>query len=63
VGDNNKRALYAGMLVAETPLPTDSPGDGQVRWEDGTWKAVHAISAAQALRELTAAATAPCADC
>jgi hypothetical protein len=63
VGDNNKRALYAGMLAPVTELPTDSPGDGQIRWEDGRSKAVHTITAAQALQDLKAAATAPCADC
>jgi hypothetical protein len=63
VGDNNKRALYGGMLVAAGGLPTDSPGDGRIRWEDGSSKTVHPISAAQALQELKAAATAPCTDC
>jgi hypothetical protein len=62
-GDGNKRALFAGMLVAATELPTDSPGDGLIRWEDGTFKPVHTISASQALQELQAAATAWCADC
>jgi hypothetical protein len=63
VGDNNKRALYGGRLVPAKELPTESPGDGQIRWEDGTSKTVHTITAAQALQELKAAATAPCADC
>jgi hypothetical protein len=63
VGDNNKRALYGGMLVPATELPSESPGDGQIRWEDGTSKTVHTITAAQALQDLKAAATAPCADC
>jgi hypothetical protein len=63
VGDNNKRALYAGMLVPATELPTESPGDGQIRWEDGTSKAVDTITAAQAMHDLKAAATAPCPDC
>jgi hypothetical protein len=63
VGDNNKRALYGGMLVPATELPTESPGDGQIRWEDGTSRTVRTITAGQALQDLKAAATAPCADC
>jgi hypothetical protein len=63
LGDYNKRALYAGMLVPATDLPIESPGDGRIRWEDGTSKTVATITAAQALQDLKAAATAPCPDC
>lgn len=62
-GDNNKPALYAGMLVAAAALPTDAPDDAEILWDDGTSKTVHTVSAAQALQELRATATADCPEC
>jgi hypothetical protein len=59
----NKAALYAGLLTAATALPADAPGDAEVRWDDGTTRTVGTISAAQALEELHATATAECPEC
>ena len=36
VGDNNKQALMAGMVASVSPLPEESPPDGEVAWQDGT---------------------------
>lgn len=63
VGDNNKAALYAGLLVAAKALPAGAPGDAEVRWEDSTTRTVRTLSAAQALEELRATATAECPEC
>lgn len=46
VGDNNKRALMAGAIVAETPLPSETPPDAEIRWDDGATRTVHLMSAA-----------------
>lgn len=60
----NKAALYAGMMVATTTLPTETPPDGEVRWANGTSRTIPTISAQQALAELRAAGTqAPCPEC
>jgi hypothetical protein len=60
---DNKAALYAGLLVPTEPLAGDAPGDREVRWDDGTSRTVGTISAAQALEELRAMATAECPEC
>ena len=36
VGDNNKRALMAGMVASDSPLSEEAPPDGEVAWQDGT---------------------------
>jgi hypothetical protein len=54
VGDNNKAALYAGLVEAVAQLPTDLPPPGEVRWDDGGSLQVPLISAAQALHEIQA---------
>ena len=36
VGDNNKRALIAGMVGAINPMPEEVPPAGEVAWPDGT---------------------------
>ena len=51
----NKSALYAGMVEAAITLPTETPPDGEVRWENGTSHTAHTISAQQAVQELRAA--------
>src|SRR5262245_30546814 len=35
VGDNNKRALMAGMVASANPLSDAAPPDGEVTWPDG----------------------------
>jgi hypothetical protein len=62
-GNNNKPALYAGMVVAAVALPTEAPGEALVRWDDGRTKTVQPISAEQALRELRAAGNQSCPEC
>ena len=44
VGDNNKRALMAGLVEADASLPATTPPDGEVRWQDGTTAPVASIS-------------------
>src|SRR6266446_10111031 len=44
VGDNNKRALMAGLVEAATQLPDDLPPNAEIRWNDGTTKTVATIS-------------------
>lgn len=63
VGDNNKPALMAGMIVAAVELSTDSPEDAEVRWEDGTTKTMQTISAAEALQEIRTAGVPQCPEC
>ena len=63
VGDNNKRALYAGMVEAPDGLPGEQPPDGEVRWPDGTTATVPVLSAQQAVAAIRDTATAPCGDC
>jgi hypothetical protein len=60
---DNKAALYAGLLVPAKALPAAAPGDAEVRWNDGTTRKVGTLSAAQALQELRATATAACPEC
>jgi hypothetical protein len=66
VGDNNKPALGAGLLVAPSPLSDGRPDRSRVRWLDGKSVDVDVLSAADALADLVAAATTgggKCADC
>ena len=63
VGDNNKSALYAGMVEAPDGLPGEQPPDGEVRWPDGTTATVPVLSAQQAVAAIRDTATAPCGDC
>jgi hypothetical protein len=52
-GDNNKRALLDGKVLASDDIAAARPaGNGQVRWQDGRIKAVPVLSAAQAARSL-----------
>jgi hypothetical protein len=63
VGDNNKRALYGGLVESDFSLPDVPPPDGDVNWLDGTTERVPLLSAQQAVAGIRAAATAPCDDC
>ena len=63
VGDNNKPALYAGMIEAPHGLSANPPASDKVRWLDGSSVDVRVLSAADTLAELVAAATSKCDDC
>jgi hypothetical protein len=63
VGDNNKRALMAGMVVEAAPLPGQGAGEAKVRWADGTTRSMPTISAEQAFQAVKATGTADCPDC
>jgi hypothetical protein len=63
VGDNNKRALYAGLVEAAVSLPAETPAEGEVRWQGGATRTVRVISAQQAVTEIRASATASCPEC
>jgi len=62
VGDNNKRALMAGLVEADANLPVAIPPDGEVRWQDGTTAPVALISARQAVAAINAGSPEPCGD-
>ena len=63
VGDNDKRALMSGLLVALVPQPTDTPPDADVQWPDGTTTTVPVMSAAAALAAAKAGSAGPCDGC
>ncbi len=63
VGDNNKRALMAGMVGAANDLSEVAPPDGEVTWPDGTTTKVPLMSAMDAIVGIESATEAPCADC
>lgn len=63
VGDNNKRALMAGLIASDRPLPEEAPPDGEVVWQDGTTTKVPLMSAQQAIVAMESTTEAPCADC
>ena len=63
VGDNNKRALMAGMVASSNPLSEEAPRDGEVTWQDGTTTKVPLLAAQQAIVAIENAAEAPCSDC
>jgi hypothetical protein len=63
VGDNNKRALMAGMVASDRPLSEEVPPDGEVVWQDGTTTKVPLMSAQQAIVALESTTEAPCSDC
>jgi hypothetical protein len=63
VGDNNKRALMAGLIASDRPLAEDAPPDGEVTWQDGTTTTVPLMSAQQAIVAMESTTEAPCADC
>ncbi len=63
VGENNKQALMAGMVASVSPLPEESPPDGEVAWQDGTTAKVPLMSAQEAIVALGATTEASCPDC
>ncbi len=63
VGDNNKRALMAGMVASSSPLSGVAPPDGEVTWQDGTTTKVPLMSAQDAIIAIEATTEAPCSDC
>lgn len=63
VGDNNKPALYDGLVESVVALPTEGPADAELRWPDGTSQTVRVISAQAALSAIKAAGTASCPEC
>jgi len=63
VGDNDKIAWMAGDFQGAVSLPSDTPADGQVRWQDGDTRTVGLISAQQALADVKAEGSGPCQDC
>ncbi len=62
-GDNGKIALMAGDFEVNASLPSDTPPDGQVRWQDGSTRTVGLISAQQALADVKAEGSGPCPEC
>jgi hypothetical protein len=63
VGDNNKRALMAGMVASANPLSDEAPPDGEVTWQDGTTTKVPLLAAQQAIVAIENTSEAPCSDC
>ena len=63
VGDNNKRALMAGMVASANPLSEEAPPDGEVTWQDGTTTKVPLLSAQEAIVAIESTTEAPCSDC
>lgn len=63
VGDNNKRALMAGMIASDRPLSDDAPPDGEVVWQDRTTIKVPLLSAQEAIVAIESTTEAPCPDC
>ena len=63
VGENNKSALYAGLVEAPKGVPDDPPSSDKVRWLDGSTVDVRVLAAAKTLAALIAAATSTCDDC
>ena len=63
VGDNNKRALMAGLVLTATDLPDEIPTEATIRWDDGATKSIRPISATQALEDLRSTAPTTCPEC
>ncbi len=63
VGDNHKRALMAGLVLTDMPLPEATPPDGIVAWQDGTKTTVPLLSAQDALVAIGSTVSSPCLDC
>jgi hypothetical protein len=63
VGENNKVALMAGMVVDNAGLPARAPPDGEVRWQDGKTASVPLSSAQQAFGSIRVGSPEPCSDC
>lgn len=52
VGDNNKLAMYAGLIDSKIPLSSQAPPDGRVIWPDGSASTLSLISAQEALQDI-----------
>jgi hypothetical protein len=63
VGDNNKRALMAGLVEAAAPMPDAPVGSGSITWADGSSQAVVVQTAAEAFADIIADGTGKCRDC
>jgi hypothetical protein len=64
VGDNNKPALYAGLLEWTGGLPDVAPPAGTVSWAGGTSRSFHLVSAVKALADVKAdPSNSACKDC
>lgn len=63
VADHHARALAAGAIATEMPLPDDAPAEGEVTWPDGTTTAVPLIEAQQAIGAMAATTAPSCGDC
>jgi hypothetical protein len=63
VGDNNKRALMAGLVLTDAIVSGALPPDGAVSWQDGTTTKVPLLSAQDALLAIGSTTSAPCLDC
>jgi hypothetical protein len=63
VGENNKLALMAGMVVDNAGLPAKAPPNGEVRWPDGRTASVVLNSAQHAFASIRAGSPEPCSDC
>jgi hypothetical protein len=63
VGENNKEALMAGMVLSATPLGDQAPPDGKVTWQDGAMTRVPLLAAQQAIVAIGSTTAAPCHDC
>ena len=62
-GNNGKMALMAGDFEAAISLPSDTPPDGRVRWQDGSTRTVGMISAQQAFADVKAEGSGSCPEC
>ena len=57
---NNKAALDAGRVVANTALPAAPEAEGEAVWESGATRKFPLISAGDAIRELAGAGVGTC---
>lgn len=62
-GDNHKRALGTGQIIARGPLPDAPPDTAHVVWDGGVSAQVAVLSAEQALERLRSTFTGDCAGC
>jgi hypothetical protein len=63
LADHHARALAAGAVATEMPLPEDAPAEGEVTWPDGTTTAVPLLQPQQAVMAMGATTTPSCGDC
>jgi len=63
VADRNARALAAGAVLTDSPLPDDAPAEGEVTWPDGTTTRVPLLQAQQAIVAIGTSTAPTCPDC